>query len=260
MAKIEFPAASPTCDLKQRVGLTDVDITYSRPGVKGREIFGGLVPYGQVWRTGANQATKLVVSTPVKLNGSEIPAGTYALMTIPGKDEWTVIINKGSEQWGAYKYDEKSDVARFKVKAISLSKPVETFTIEFDDIKDDSANLNLSWDKTLVPLKLQVSYDDKLVAQIEEVMASNEAKKPYFQAALYYYNHGKDLNKASKWIDAALAEREAHYMLYVKAEILAKLGDKEGALKAAQKSTELAQKANDPGYVKLNEVLIKSLK
>src|SRR5277367_6398601 len=144
--KVEFPAPSPACTLKQRVGLTDVQIDYSRPNIKGREIFGSLVPYGQVWRTGANQATKIVFSTPVKLNGTEIPAGTYALMTIPGKDEWTIIINKGAEQWGAYKYDQKADVARIKATPLSIDKPIETFTIEFKDIHDDSSNLNLAWD------------------------------------------------------------------------------------------------------------------
>lgn len=258
-AKVEFPAASPTCTLKQHVGLTDIEITYSRPSVKGREIFGGLVPYGKVWRTGANSATKVVLSTAVKLNGNEVPAGTYALMTIPGKDEWTVIINKGSEQWGAYKYDEKSDVLRFKVKPVTLSQAVETFTIAFNNLRDESAELDLTWDKTQIPLKLELDFTDKVVSQIEAVMASDEKKKPYFQAAQFYYNHGKDLKKAKEWIDAAVAERDAHYMVYVKAQILAKLGDKAAAIAAAKHSSELAAKANDPGYEKLNADLIKSL-
>lgn len=258
--KVEFPAASPACTLKQHVGLTDIEVVYSRPSVKGRDIFGGMVPYDKVWRTGANQATKLVFSTPVKLNGTELPAGTYALMTIPGKSEWTVIINKGSEQWGAYKYDEKADIARFKVKPVTLSRPVESFTIEFNQLRDDSAEMDLSWDKTEIPIKVEVDYVDKLVSQIEAVMASDEKKKPYFQAAQFYYNHGKDLKKAKEWIDAAVAERDAHYIVFVKAQILAKLGDKEGAIAAAKHSSELASKANDLGYEKLNADLIKSLK
>ena len=257
--KVEFPAPSPACTLKQRVGLTDVQIDYSRPNIKGREIFGSLVPYGQVWRTGANQATKIVFSTPVKLNGTEIPAGTYALMTIPGKDEWTIIINKGSEQWGAYKYDEKADVARFKAKPITLEKPVDSFTIGVNKIGDDSSVIDIVWDKTDVPIKLQVDYMDKVVSQIEAVMASDEKKKPYFQAAMFYYNHGLDLQKANKWVDAAIAEREAHFIVYLKAEILAKLGDKQGAIAAAKHSSELAVKANDPSFVKLNKDLISGL-
>jgi hypothetical protein len=257
--KVEFPQASPSCTLKQRVGLTDIEVDYSRPSVKGRDIFGSLVPYGKVWRTGANQATKVIFSTSVKLNGNEIPAGTYALMTIPGKDEWTVIINKGAEQWGAYKYDEKADVVRFKAKPIEIGGKVDNFTIEFNPIQETSASLNLVWDKTKVPVKVEVDYVDKLVSQIEAVMASDDKKKPYFQAAQFYYNHGLDLNKASKWVDAAIAEHEQHFMVYLKAEILAKQGDKAGAIAAAKHSSELAVKANDPSFVKLNEELISGL-
>jgi hypothetical protein len=258
--KVEFPAASPACTLKQHVGLTDIEIDYSRPSVKGRDIFGGLVPYGQVWRTGANQATKIIFSTPVKLNGTEVPAGTYALMSIPGKDEWTIIINKGAEQWGAYKYDEKADVARIKATPIKIDRSIDTLAIDIGEIKDDSSVLKIVWDKTIVPVKLEVNYVDKLTSEIEAVMASDEKKKPYFQAAQFYYNHGLDLKKAKTWVDAAVAERDAHFVVYLKAEILAKLGDKEGAIAAAKHSSELAEKANDPGYVKLNADLIASLK
>ena len=258
-AKVEFPQASPMCTLKQRIGLTDIEVDYSRPGVKGREIFGAMLPYGKVWRTGANSATKLVFSTDVKLNGHEIPAGTYALMTIPDKDEWTVIINKGSEQWGAYKYDEKSDVVRFKVKPIKIDHSVETLTIEFDDIKDESADMKLVWDKTKVPIKLEVNFVDKLTKQIEAEMASDDKNKPYFQAANFWFNHDKDLHQAKKWVDAAVAEKDTFFIVHLQAKILAKLGDKAGALAAAKHSTELATKANDTAYVKLNEALIKSL-
>ena len=259
-AKLEFPAASPSAKLKQRIGITDIEIEYSRPSAKGREIFGDLVPYDKVWRTGANAATKLVFSTPVKLNGNEIPAGTYALMTIPGKDEWTIIINNGSEQWGAYKYDEKSDVIRFKVKPVKLARTVETFTIDLQQIRDDSANLDISWDKTEVPIQLQVDYIAKLSKQIAEVMASDAKDKPYFQSALFYYNHDGNLEDARKWIDAALAEKETFYMLYWKAAILNKLGDKPGALAAAQRSNELAIKANDNSYTQMSAQLISKLK
>lgn len=258
-AKLEFPAASPPCTLKQRVGLTDVEINYSRPGVKGREIFGSMIPYGKVWRTGANAATKLTFSTDVKLNGHEIPAGSYALVTIPDKDEWTVIINKGSDQWGTYKYDEKNDLVRFKVKPINIGYSLETLTIDVDNIKDESADIRLVWDKTKIPLKLEVNYVDKLTKQIEEEMASDKKDKPYFQAANFWFNHDQDLQQAKKWVDAAVAEKDAFYIVHLQAKILAKLGDKAGALAAAKHSTELAQKANDTAYVKLNETLINSL-
>ena len=170
---INFPAASPACTLKQRVGLTDIEIVYSRPGVKGRTIFGGIVPYGQVWRTGANQATKITFSTPVKLEGNEIPAGTYALFTIPGENEWTIIINKNTNQWGAFQYNTKDDLVRFKVTPVTLADTtVETFAIEFNRIRDESAVLELVWEKTVVPIRLDVDVASKLVPQIEAAMAA----------------------------------------------------------------------------------------
>jgi hypothetical protein len=256
---LAFPAPSPACTLKQRVGLTDIEISYSRPGVKGRTIFGGLVPYGEVWRTGANEATKITFSTAVKLNGTDIPAGTYALFTIPGEDEWTIIINKDADQWGAFQYNEKDDVARFKTTPIPIDLPIETFTIEFNGIRDESARLNLVWDRTVVPINVEIDLASKLVPEIEAVMASDAKNKPYYQAAMFYYDHGQDLQQASKWVDAALAERETQEIVYLKARILAKLGDKAGAITAAKRSIELAVKAKDTGYVKLNEDLISSL-
>jgi tetratricopeptide (TPR) repeat protein len=257
--KVEFPAASPTCTIKQHFGLTDVEIVYSRPGMKGRTIFGSLVPYDKVWRTGANNATKITFSTAVKLNGAEIPAGTYALFTIPGENEWTIIISKNVTQ-SALQYDEKADVVRVKATPVKLAETIETFTIEFNNITGESAVLNLVWEKTVVPIKLEVELAGKLMPQIEAVMASDEKNKPYYQAAMFYYDHGQDLQKARKWVDAAIAAREAHYIVHLKAKILAKLGDKEGAIAAAKRSIELAIKANDTGYVKMNEDLISSLK
>jgi hypothetical protein len=257
--KVDFPAASPACTLKQRVGLTDIEIVYSRPGVKGRPVFGGLVPYGQVWRTGANNATKITFSTPVKLNGAEIPAGTYALFTIPGETEWTIIISKDTAA-SIFNYNQTNDLVRVKATPVKLSQTIETFTIEFTDIRDESATLNLLWEKTRVPVKIEIELTGKLVPQIEAVMSAAEGRKPYYQAALFYYDHGQDLQKASKWIDAAIADRETYYIVHLKAKILAKLGDKEGAIAAAKRSTELAIKAKDTGYVKLNEDLISSLK
>jgi len=258
-AKLEFPAPSPACSLKQRVGLTDIEIDYSRPSVKGRTIFGNLVPYDKVWRTGANQATKLILSTPVKMNGTEIPAGTHALLTIPGKDEWTVIINKGAENWGSYKYDEKSDIARIKVKPEQIGRSIETLTINIDDIRENSAVMALVWDKTKVPIKLEVNFEDKLLSDIKAVMDSDAKDKPYFQAAAFYYNHGQDLQTAKKWIDQALVDKDPFYMVFLKAQIQAKLGDKDGAKASAKHSLELAEKANDHAYVLLNTDLLKTL-
>ena len=263
--KVDFPAPSPTCIIKQRVGLTDIEIAYSRPSMKGRAIFGGIVPYDQVWRTGANQATKITFSTPVKLDGNDVPAGTYALFTIPGENEWTIILNKNASQFGAFQYDEKDDLVRFKVVPVKLGETIETFTIEFNHIRDESAVMNLVWDKTVVPIKLEIELTGKLVPQIEAAMASPDKKSDgfYFQAATFYYNHDQDLNKALAWVNAGLADKPpiAFEILHLKAQILAKQGDKAGAIAAAKESSELSIKAEgaNNSFVKMNQDLISSL-
>ena len=244
----EFPAASPLCTLKQRVGLTDIEVVYSRPGVKGRKIFGTLVPYDKFWRTGANMATRIIFSTPVKLNGSEIKAGNYGLMSIPGKDEWTIIINSEPPQVGPFKYNEAADVIRFKAKPIQLHDAVNTFTIDFDDILDESATMNLMWDKTRVSIKIEVAFVEELASRVEKFMGSDHKEKPYFQAGLFYFNHNKDLNKAKEWVEKAISEREIYPFVFVKAKIQAKLGDANGAKSSAKHAHELAIKANDMGF------------
>src|SRR5665213_4418639 len=263
---VDFPAASPACTVKQRIGLTDIEVVYSRPGVKDRTVFGGIIPYGQVWRTGANQATKITFSTPVELEGTDIPAGTYALFTIPGEDEWTIIISTNANQWGAFQYNQKDDFARFKVTPVTLpGTAIETFAIEFNHIRDESALLELVWEKTVVPIHLKVEVADKLVPQIEAAMSAPGSKSDgfYFQAATFYYNHDLDLKKALAWVNAGLAgnSRIAYEMLHLKAQILAKQGDKTGAITAAKQSTELAVKAEGDGssFVKMNQDLISSL-
>ncbi len=262
--KLEFPAPSPAATLKQRAGVTDIEINYSRPSVKGRKIFGGLVPYGQVWRTGANQATKISFSTPVKVNGTKLDAGTYELFSIPGETEWTVIFHKPMSQWGAYAYDAKNDVARVTAKPVSLPSSIETFSFSVSNLRDDSATLYFAWDKTRVPLELEFDLTASLVPQIEAVMASDAPKKPYFQAAIFYLDHDVDLKKAATWFDAAIAEQEnAFYMVYHKARLLAKTGDRAGATAAANQSIELAKKYGGPvaeEYTRLNNALLATLK
>ncbi len=262
--KLEFPAASPGATVKQRVGLAEVEINYSQPSVKGRKVFGGLVEYDKVWRTGANSATKISFSTPVKLNGAAIPAGRYELFTIPGKSEWSVIIHKPMSQWGAYTYDAKNDVARVQAKPAMTSDLTETLSIALTDLRDDSANLCISWENTRVPIKIEVDTVAILLPQIEAVMASDAAKKPYAQAALFYLEHDLDLKKASTWMEAAVAAQpDAFYYIYHQARILAKQGDKAGAMNAAKRSIEVANKAGGAvkdEYVKLNETLLATLK
>jgi hypothetical protein len=259
---LDIPQASPTETLKVRVGVADIGIVYSRPSAKGRVMLGGNNPYGVVWRTGANSATRITFGAPVTLQGSPVAAGTYELFTIPGADEWTVILQKAGDQWGAYAYDPKNDVLRVTAKPVALTEPVETFTIDINDIRPDSATLDLTWEKTRVPVAIAVDVVGVLVPKIEAAMAA-PGKNPYDQAALFYLDHNLDLNKALAWIDAARAEQpDMFYLEYHKARILAAKGDKAGAEASARRSIELAAKAGPAKdeYTRLNEALIAGLK
>jgi hypothetical protein len=267
--KVTIPAPSPTATLKQRVGLTDVEITYSRPGLKGRKAFGdrggkSIEAWSEVWRVGANNATSVTFSTPVKIGGTEVPAGTYGLFAELGKNEWTVILNKISKQWGAYAYDQKDDVVRVKAKVQTLAEPVESFTIDINDLRDESAALTLSWENTRVAVPFQVDVVTTVQAQIEAVMASDAPKKPYLNAAMFYLDHHLDLNKALAWVDAAIAEQpKAYYIIYRKAKIQAAMGDKAGATATAKQSIEMAKadpSPSGPEYINLNEMLLAGLK
>ena len=250
------PAAQAKCDLG---GGKSVTVDYSSPRMKGRKIFGGLVPYGEVWRTGANASTRISFSTPVKFGGAEVPAGDYSLFTIPNENEWTVILNKDIKS-SPFSYNASNDVVRVHAPVVKLAEHVETFTILVNNVRDDSATIDLLWDHTCVPVKLELDLAGQLVPKIEAAMAAPGDKKPYYQAAMFYYNQGLDLHKAKDWIDAAVKANATYYVVYLQAQILAKLGDKEGAIAAAKHSSELAAKApGASGYLKLNEDLISSL-
>jgi hypothetical protein len=261
--RLEFPQPSPTESIKVTLGTTDIGIVYSRPSARGRVMLGGNNPYGVVWRTGANSATRISFSTAVTLQRAHVDAGTYELFTIPGADEWTIILQKAGDQWGAYSYDQKNDVLRVTAKPVALPEHVETFTIDLNDVTTDSATLDLTWEKTRVPLSLGVDVVGVLVPKIDAAMAS-PGKKPYDQAALFYLDHHLDLAKASAWIDAAIAEQPGmFYLEYHKAKILAAMGDKAGAEAAARRSMDLAAKTGGPAkdeYLRLNEALIAGLK
>ena len=263
---IDIPAPSPTATLKQRVGLTDIEIVYARPGVKGRKIFGGLEPFGSVWRVGANNATTITFSTPVNFGGTEVPAGKYALFAQLGREEWTVILSSANKQWGSYSYNAKDDVARATVKANSLGDVlVETFLIDINQIRDDSAVLNLVWENTAVSVPLKFDVVSKVQAQIETVMASSAAKKPYIPAAMFYLDHNLDLKKAAQWMDLGIAEQPENFRFpftYRKARILAAAGDKAGARAAAELSLAGAKQAQGSlkdEYVRLNTELLARL-
>jgi hypothetical protein len=256
---LKMPQASSTQTLVQDFGLSKITVVYSRPNIRGRVIFGGLVPYGEVWRTGANSATLIKLSEEITIEGKNIPAGEYGLFTIPGKNEWTIIISKGSKQWGAYSYKEADDLVRFKVKSTSLKDKVETFTIQFTNLYQTSGSLQLAWENTSVSLNLTTDIDARVMASIEEAMKGQ--KKPYMQAAQYYLTNNKDLNKALEWANAAEVEdQKAPWVKYWKARIQLKTGDKKAAAATAEAGVKLAQEAKNNEYVKLNNAILTEAK
>jgi DUF2911 family protein len=261
--KIEFPQPSPLASVKERVGVTDVSVDYSRPSARERKIFGGLVPYGEVWRTGANAATKITFGTDVKLGGAAVPAGSYALFTIPGEAEWTVILSKVVDEWGSYAYNQKDDQARVKVKPVAMAEPLETMTISVQDMRAGKANLVIAWEKTKVPVEIDTEVVARIKPQIEAAMAGS-GEKPYFAAAMFYYENNLDMALAKEWIEAAAKKQpDAVWIAYRKGLILKKAGDKDGAMAAAKRALELAAKAEGElraEYTRLSENLIASLK
>ena len=256
---LKMPQASSSQTLTQAFGLGTITINYSRPNVKGRKIFGGLEPYDAVWRTGANSATTIAFTEAVKIEGKDLAAGEYGLFTIPGQNEWTIIINKGAKQWGSYEYKESDDVLRVKVKAAKLKDKVETFTIQLADVYPTSARLLLTWENTAVSVGLTTDVDAKVMAGIDEAMKGE--KKPYFQAAQYYLENGKDLNKALEWMNAADADNtKAPWVKLWKARVQLKMGDKKAAAKTAEEGLKIATEIKNPEYIRLNGALLAEAK
>jgi len=247
-----IPEASSTQTIMQDFGLGKVTITYSRPNVKGRVIFGGINPYGQVWRTGANAATTITFSENVIVEGHNVPAGTYSLFTIPQKDEWTIILNKTAKQWGAYSYKEADDLLRFKVKPEYLAEKRETFTIQFRNATTKTMDLHLVWDHTGVTIHLHADDDAQVVANIDALMAGT--RKPYFNAIQYYYENDKNMNKALAWtMEAEKSDPKGPWYKLWEARIRLKMGDKEAAIRAAKEGIELSKAARDDEYQRLNQ-------
>ena len=252
------PQPSPTEEIKQNFGLSQIELSYSRPGIKGRKIFGDLVPYDKVWRTGANSATTLTFGDDVMMNGTKIPAGKYGLLTIPGENEWTIIITKQTDVTNPAAYKQDQDVLRITAKPEMLPFSIETFTIDFAAITSNSCKLEIMWDNVYVTTDITTDIDTKVMTQIKQIMEGDNL--PYFQAALYYIDNGKDLNQAVEWLDKGIAQNpDAYYMYYQKARALAKLGKKQDAITASNKSIELAKAAKNDDYVALNEKLQKGL-
>lgn len=256
--ELNTPAPSPQGTITQVVGITEVSISYSRPGVKGRKIFGELVPYNELWRTGANRSTTIKFSDDVTIEGNKIAAGEYALFTIPNRNEWEVIISKSIGS-GSSAYKKEEDVARFKVKPIDLPHKIERFTIEIADMTNNSTNITLMWDNTAVTFKLTCDTDSKIMSQIEKIMKNppSDDENVYFQSASYYFENGKDLKKALKWINKSVEiNPDAFWIVRLKSQIQAKMGDYKGAIATAKVGIEKAKKAGNDQYVKFNQVAI----
>lgn len=256
---IKTPPPSTPQYVKQDFGLSSIELSYSRPDMRGRKIFGDLVPFGKVWRTGANQATTLTFGDPVTIGGTKVPAGKYGLLTIPGADEWTIIVTHQTDVTNPAAYKPDQDVVRVTAKPFELPFPLETFTILFANVTANSCDLQLIWENTVVTLPITTDIDSRIMTQIDNAM--NKDNRPYYSAAFYYLENGKDLNKALEWFDKAIAQDPtAYFVVYQKARCLAKMGRKQEAIATARQSEDLAKKANNADYVALNEKLIASLK
>lgn len=262
-AQIKSPQPSPTAEIEQTIGLTNVEIEYSRPGKKGREIFGKLVPYGEIWRTGANASTKIKISDDIKVNGKELKKGEYALYTIPGESEWTIIFHNNLSHWGVGEYKEEEDALRITAKPSKFGVTVETFTIEFGNFTTTSGKLMLMWENTLVTIDIETNAMEQVEAQIKSVLLDGPSAGSYAAGADFYLEKGENLEQALTWIDKAIEQRsDAFWYIHKKANILAKMGKKKEAIATANKSIEVAKASEngDYGYVAKNEELIKSLK
>ncbi|RYY60567.1 MAG: DUF2911 domain-containing protein [Chitinophagaceae bacterium] len=257
-AQLKTPAASTGQTVKQEFGLGSIELSYSRPNIRKRKIFGDIVPFDSVWRTGANTATTLTFTDDVIIAGITVPAGKYGLLSIPHKKTWDIIISKQTNVTSPSAYKKEMDVLRIAVDVSKVKKAVESFTISFANVMASSVDLQICWDKSMVTLPILTDVDSKVMAAIEQNMKS--AKPEYFAAATYYMQNGKDLNQALTWFNKAVeAQPDAFWIQHQWANCLAKLGKTQEAKAAANRSKELAAKAGNNDYVKLNEKLLKQL-
>ncbi|MBK7668688.1 MAG: DUF2911 domain-containing protein [Sphingobacteriaceae bacterium] len=259
-AQLKTPAPSPLQTLKQAFALSDITIEYSRPSAKGRVVYGDVVPFGTVWRTGANSSTKITFGEDVKVEGAELKAGTYALYSIPNKDSWDLMFYKDLTLGGdVSNYKAENEVLKIKVKPSALTEKVETFAINVADITANSASIELVWEKTRVAFKVTAEIDSKIMKTIENTIVKDN--RPYFQAASYYYENDKDLKLAGEWVDKAIANNpKAYWVVLLKAKIQYKAKDLKGASATAEQAKALAAADKDDAYVKNAEKIIADCK
>ena len=254
--QLKVPAPSPGQTVKQNFALGEVSFDYSRPSVKGRVIYGDVVPFGKIWRTGANATTKITFTDDVKLEGNEVKAGTYGLYTIPNKDSWDVMLYKDLTLGGnTSEYKQENEVLHLKVKPTALTNKIETFTILLADVTSTSATIELLWENTRVPIALTADIDAKVMKNIDASVTADN--RPYFQAASYYYDNNKDLKQAAAWINKALEQNpKAFYMMLLKAKIEYKLNDKAAGKASAEKTIALATEAKNDDYIAMAKKLM----
>jgi tetratricopeptide (TPR) repeat protein len=258
-AQVKMPAPSPTQTIKQDFALGSIEIKYSRPAAKGRKVFGDLVPFNKLWRTGANGATIIKFTDVVEIKGKRIDTGSYALYTIPGTDSWEVILNKGVGNWGIDGYKESEDVVRFRVESMKMKDKLESFTMQIADIKPESCVLQIMWEKTGISIPVNATIKDRMRTQIEAALQSD--KKPYYQAAQFYSDYDKNSAKALEYAGKAVEENPKAFWIWIfKAKLEKETGNKKAAMESSKKSMELAKEAKNDDYVKMNEELQKSLK
>ena len=258
-AQVNMPSPSTTQTVKQEFGMGSIELIYSRPNIKNRIVFGDLVPYGKLWRTGANRATRLTFTTPVEIGGKKIDTGSYALYTIPAEDNWEIILNKGINNGGTTGYKESEDVVRFTVSSVKATTKTETFTMQFANIKPESCDLQLVWEKKSVSISITTNIKDKIRAQLDAAMLTE--KKPYWQAAQFYFEYDKNLTRALENVTKATEENpKAFYMFLYKARIEKEMGKTAAAMETSKTSLALSKEAKNDDYVRMNEKLQKELK
>ena len=260
-AQVNMPAPSPTQTITQDFGLGQIELTYSRPGIKGRQVFGDnseLVPLGKPWRTGANAATKIHFSDSVSVGGTALDSGSYVIYTIPHKLQWDVVFSKGTAYPGSDGFKESDDVLHYKAPVTMIKEKIETFTMQFANIKNESCELHLRWGNTEVSVPIITHIKERVRSQLETALQSD--KKPYFQAANFYFDYDKNYTKALEYINNATAENpKAFFMFLQKAKIQKAMGDKAGAKASALKTIELAKEAKNADYVNFGNKLLEQL-
>lgn len=261
---LKTPTLSPFSEIKQEVGLTEISIQYARPSAKGRKVFGDLVPYNEIWRTGANASTKLILNEACKINGNSIDKGTYALYSIPGEKKWTIIIhtNTGLRSLAGGAYKPENDLFRFEVPVLNNPIIEETFTIQFADLTSNSCNIRLTWENVIINIPITVDVDSRIASQMQELLKNPDAIRhgTYFEAAQYYLHSGKDLDTALNWIDAAMDKSKDNFRYaLLKAKILAADGKKNEAMETINLAFEWAVKANNANYMEQTSLFKKEL-